>query len=165
MALKTDVFFSGSAEKCNDYIKIAEDVCRECTSEYTESLYAAIHFTDNAEIKEKNKRFRNVDRPTDVLSFPMLEAHNGKLEYSEGDTDMENGCILLGDIMVSLDKVTVQAEEYGHSVEREIAFLICHGMLHLLGYDHEHTDTEKKMIKKQKTILSRLGYKRQGEKE
>ena len=104
-------------------------------------------FTDNEYIADLNKQYRNVDGPTDVLSFAMLEG-----EPVQDATDS----IMLGDIVISLEKALQQAEEYGHGFTREIAYLTVHGVLHLLGYDHG-TDNEKKaMREKEEQILSRV---------
>ena len=100
----------------------------------------SITFTDNENIKELNKEYRDIDRETDVLSFPMDE------------DDM------LGDIVISLEKAKEQAEEYGHSIEREISFLCVHSCLHLLGYDHETSEEdEREMFAKQEEILKQIG--------
>jgi probable rRNA maturation factor len=96
----------------------------------------------NQSIHELNLRYRGIDRPTDVLSFPM-----------EDDE-------LLGDIIISIPKVQSQAEEYGHSFERELCFLAVHGFLHLLGYDHETKEEEEVMISKQERILAQVGLGR-----
>lgn len=112
----------------------------------------SVTFTDNKKIHELNLAYRNVDRPTDVLSFPLSE--NG-----EFDTDGE--AVLLGDIVLSLEKAASQAEEYGHSFEREIAFLTVHSMLHLLGYDHETSpEDEREMFQRQDAILTAAGIEK-----
>lgn len=100
----------------------------------------SVTFTDNENIRELNKEYRDIDRETDVLSFPMDE------------DDM------LGDIVISLEKAKEQAEEYGHSIEREISFLCVHSCLHLLGYDHETSEEdEKTMFGKQEEVLKEIG--------
>ena len=120
----------------------------------------SIYFVDNERIKEINKEQRNIDRPTDVLTFPMAEFCNGKLNLKTGDIDMDEGLLVLGDIIVSLERAKEQAEVYGHSLEREVLFLITHGMYHILGYDHLDDETHKEMISKQEKILNRLNLKR-----
>ena len=96
--------------------------------------------TDNEEIERVNTEFRDIARPTDVLSFPMIPfetpAGYDIVEEDESYFDLDTDELLLGDIMISVDKVFAQAEEYGHSVTREFCFLVAHSMLHLLGYDH-----------------------------
>ena len=120
----------------------------------------SIYFVDNDEIHRINKEQRDIDRPTDVLTFPMAEFENGKLNLIAGDIDPDEGLLILGDIVVSLEKAKEQAEAYGHSLEREVLFLITHGMFHILGYDHLDEETEKEMISKQEDILHKLNLKR-----
>ena len=116
--------------------------------------------TMNAEIHEMNLQFRQIDRATDVLSFPMIDyPYAGKfsfLEESEECFHPESGELLLGDIVISKEKVLSQAKEYGHSIEREYAFLIAHSMLHLFGYDHMEDVERAEMEAKQREILERL---------
>ncbi|MBQ3554468.1 MAG: rRNA maturation RNase YbeY [Clostridia bacterium] len=116
-------------------------------------------FTDNEGIREINRIQRKIDKPTDVLSFPMLEQdEEGVIIYDE---DFIEGRVFLGDIVISLEKAVVQAEEYGHSLEREIGFLAVHSLLHLLGYDHELGQAEEQeMFEKQEMILNSLGLVR-----
>ena len=108
----------------------------------------SVTFTDNEKIHELNLRFRNVDRPTDVLSFPLFDGQNGGDEFDG----------MLGDIVLSLEKAKEQADEYGHSFEREVAFLCVHSTLHLLGYDHETgEDDEADMRRRQSEIMEMMG--------
>lgn len=121
--------------------------------------------TDNGGIRELNRECRGIDRETDVLSFPNVDfVEEGVFhidEDSEADYfDPETGELLLGDIMISLDKVYEQAEEYGHSVRRELAFLVAHSMLHLCGYDHMEDADRERMEQKQEKILTGLGITR-----
>ena len=117
--------------------------------------------TDDENIHELNLEHREVDRPTDVLSFPMMELSPGqKIEVNPLELD-ESGAVMLGDIVISLDRAKAQAEEYGHSVEREISFLTVHGMLHLLGSDHELGEEEEKLhFSRQEEILEEMGIRR-----
>ena len=123
--------------------------------------------TGNEEIHEANKEFRGIDRPTDVLSFPMVD-YEVPSDFScvdenpESYLNPETDELLLGDIMISVDKVYEQANEYGHSPKREFAFLIAHSMLHLLGYDHIDEAERKVMEEKQEAILDALGITRNG---
>lgn len=121
--------------------------------------------TNNEGIHEVNKETRDIDRPTDVLSFPALEYETpGDFDFLEEEElcfHPETGELMLGDILVSVDKVYEQAEEYGHSLKREYAFLIAHSMLHLCGYDHMETNEAKVMEQKQEEVLSALGITRQ----
>ena len=122
-----------------------------------------IVLTDDKNIHEVNKEFRDIDRPTDVLSFPMVEysepADFTRLEEDDmfDMFDPESGELLLGDIMLSVEKVFSQAEEYGHSQIRELGFLIAHSMLHLFGYDHMIEEERVIMEDKQKEIMDGLG--------
>jgi len=120
----------------------------------------SISFVDNVEIKELNRQYRSIDAPTDVLSFPLLEfERNGNNEPVIKDVLIDTE-ISFGDIVISTEKVIEQSKEYGHSQERELAFLLVHGMLHLLGYDHMQESDEKIMFKKQEEILNMLNIKR-----
>lgn len=109
--------------------------------------------TDNEEIHRLNKKHRGIDRPTDVLSFPLIDFNTESIEDTEGT-------LYLGDIIISIDKAKAQAEEYGHSLERELGFLTAHSMLHLLGYDHMVPEEEKVMFAKQEEILKSIGLTR-----
>lgn len=118
-----------------------------------------VTIVDNEEICRINNEHRGKNTPTDVLSFPMLE-FDGDNEI-DAEFDMEDGAVLLGDIVISLERASEQAEEYGHSLKREVGFLTAHSMLHLLGYDHETSDEEAEiMFKKQEDILTNLGITR-----
>ncbi|MBP5427437.1 MAG: rRNA maturation RNase YbeY [Clostridiales bacterium] len=120
----------------------------------------SIYFVDNEKIQEINKKTRDVDKITDVLTFPIAEFDKGRLSLLSGDIDMDNGLLILGDIVISLEKAVFQAKEYGHSVEREILFLITHGMYHILGYDHMTPADEKEMMNRQEEVLSELNINR-----
>lgn len=121
--------------------------------------------TDDEQIQATNREFRKIDRPTDVLSFPMVDfsspADYSILEEDDSLFHPETGELLLGDIMISIPRVIAQADEYGHSTRREYAFLIAHSMLHLLGYDHMEEDERKVMEEKQKQILQQLHIERE----
>ena len=116
--------------------------------------------TENQQIREMNRNFRGIDRPTDVLSFPMIDFETpgtfGFLEDRDDCFDPESGELVLGDIVISKEKVLEQAEAYGHSVKREFAFLIAHSVLHLTGYDHMEEEERLRMEKKQKEILEKI---------
>lgn len=120
----------------------------------------SVSIVDNAEIREINRQFRNIDRATDVLSFPMLTFAEGEIAERN-----ENGEILLGDIIISLERAREQAAEYGHSLLRELAFLTAHSMLHLLGYDHMEPEEEAEMFRRQREILLQAGFPREGREE
>lgn len=127
--------------------------------EFDLDVEISVSIVDNNEIRQINKEFRGIDKETDVLSFPLLEYdENGNYISEDFSEDDEN--ILLGDIIISWDKVISQAEEYGHGLERELGFLVVHSMLHLLGYDHEEPEQEKEMFALQDVILNKIGLMR-----
>lgn len=121
---------------------------------FSGSAEISVRFVDDEVIHALNREYRNVDRSTDVLSFPLGE--NGVY-----DINNDTGAKMLGDIVISIDHAVNQAEMYGHSLEREIGFLTVHSMLHLLGYDHENGGLEAvRMREKEETALTQLGLKR-----
>lgn len=156
---KANVLFSNSQSsvKITPALRSLVIKCCDAVLEHekiSDDAQISVTFVDNVQIHELNREYRNVDRPTDVLSFPLGE--NG--EY---DIDNSSGAILLGDIVISAEKALEQAEEYGHSPEREIAFLTVHSMLHLLGYDHETSKKdEEQMFALQEKILESIGMTR-----
>ncbi|MFQ3542735.1 rRNA maturation RNase YbeY [Halobacillus rhizosphaerae] len=115
----------------------------------------SISFVDNDRIQELNKQYRDKDRPTDVISFAMQEQGEGEM-----DIKGEGIPLMLGDIIISVDKAKEQAEDYDHSYERELGFLALHGFLHLLGYDHMNEEEELKMFGRQEEILHEFGLQR-----
>ena len=121
--------------------------------------------TDDEQIQATNREFRQIDRPTDVLSFPMVDfpspADYSILEEDDSLFHPETGELLLGDIMISIPRVIAQADEYGHSTRREYAFLIAHSMLHLLGYDHMEEEERKVMEEKQRQVLQQIHIERE----
>ncbi len=124
--------------------------------EFGDSAEISVRFVDNEQIKELNSEFRDIDKATDVLSFPLGE--NGVYDHNPA-----TGAALLGDIVISMQRAMEQAEEYGHSLDREVAFLTVHSMLHLLGYDHVNGGLEAlRMREKEETVLTQLGLKRNG---
>lgn len=148
-----------------------EEIIREMVEaalDYEDCPYEAevnVVLTDNPSIHQVNLEYRGMDRPTDVLSFPMVEYETpSDFEHVEemfADCfNPETGELMLGDIMISVDKVEEQAEEYGHSQTRELAFLTAHSMLHLLGYDHMDEAEGAVMEQKQREILESRGYTR-----
>ena len=134
------------------YEKI-EDIVEEVLDYegYSDDYDISISFVDNKEIHELNKQFRGVDRATDVLSFPMLSDEFEDVEYEE---------MSLGDIVVSLERALEQSIEYGHSFEREVCFLVCHSMFHLLGYDHDTDENTREMREKEEAVLTKLNITR-----
>lgn len=120
----------------------------------------SVMFVDDEEIHTLNKLHRNIDRSTDVLSFPMYEYDEEGNIIEEFSDFNQNGELLLGDIVISLEHAAAQAEEYGHSFERELGFLTVHSMLHLFGYDHMTEEDEKEMFSYQEEILGKAGLER-----
>lgn len=120
----------------------------------------SVMFVDDEEIHTLNKLHRNIDRSTDVLSFPMYEYDEEGNIIEEFSDFNKNGELLLGDIVISLEHAAAQAEEYGHSFERELGFLTVHSMLHLFGYDHMTKEEEKEMFSYQEEILHKAGLER-----
>ncbi|MBO5409518.1 MAG: rRNA maturation RNase YbeY [Clostridia bacterium] len=117
----------------------------------------SITVTDNETIREVNKEQRQIDKPTDVLSFPMLFFQAPEvLEHplTEWDYDPETNKVVLGDILISHEKIREQAQEYGHTFEKELCYLVLHGILHLFGYDHMNDDDKKVMRQREKEILA-----------
>ena len=129
-------------------------------------IEASLTITDSEGIHELNKEFRGIDSPTDVLSFPNVSYENaGDFSVLLGEQlvdllDPDTGKIMFGDIVINEDRVRSQAEDYGHSVKREFAFLVAHSMLHLCGYDHMEEEEAKVMEKKQEDALGELGITR-----
>ena len=145
-----------------DYETVIKNVI-EAVLDYEKCPYEAqvyVLLTDNEEIHQINREHRQIDRPTDVLSFPMLPfetpADYSVAEDDESCFDLDSGELLLGDIMISAERAAAQAEEYGHSVKREYAFLITHSMLHLMGYDHMVPEDAALMEAHQREILNTL---------
>ena len=119
-----------------------------------------VRLTDDSGIREINLEMREVDRPTDVLSFPAFDLTPGVLPGEE-DADPGTGLVPLGDMVLSMERVQVQAREYGHSNRRELAYLVVHSVLHLLGYDHLDEGPEKaRMRAREEEIMARLGLER-----
>ncbi len=115
-----------------------------------------VTLVDDDEIHQLNKEYRGIDRPTDVLSFAMNEGEEIDIDYEDVEEEMEGFEDTLGDIVISIPRAIAQAEEYGHSFERELGFLTVHGFLHLIGYDHENEEEEKVMFAKQEKVLEQL---------
>ena len=156
----------GDLELDLNYQEVAQRV-GDVVLDYEQCPYESeveLLLTMDEEIREMNREFRDIDRATDVLSFPMIAyespADFAFLEEDESCFDPDTGELMLGNIVISKQKVVEQAEEYGHTVEREYAFLIAHSMLHLLGYDHMEEEERAVMEKKQREILDGLGITR-----
>ena len=121
----------------------------------------SVMLTDDEGIHRVNNEFRGVDRATDVLSFPMNELTPGEFDAEECERDMDTGAVLLGDIVLNLERARAQAAEYGHSYTREVAFLTVHSVLHLLGYDHlTSEEADRDMRARQDAVLGMMGIAR-----
>ncbi|NMM51510.1 rRNA maturation RNase YbeY [Paenibacillus aquistagni] len=123
----------------------------------------ALTFVDNEDIHELNRDYRGIDRPTDVLSFAQHESTDEELDILyevEDESELAQIGDMLGDIIISVERAQEQAEEFGHSIERELGFLFVHGFLHLLGYDHQDEASEKVMMDKQELVLQKIGLTR-----
>ncbi len=167
-------FYVDTETECRlpfDIREVAENVAQAVLAAEQCPYAAQVNFllTDNAGIRERNRRFRGIDQQTDVLSFPNLSyeapADFSGAEQSFADCfDPDSGELMLGDIVVSQEMVFSQAEEYGHSPLREFAFLIAHSMLHLCGYDHMEENEAAVMEQKQEEVLSSLHITREEKK-
>lgn len=142
--------------------KLIEATIESCVkAENLEAAYeVSVLIVDDREIRAINKEHRAIDKATDVLSFPMAEFVKGELVSDEGDYDPEFDELMLGDIIISAETAKRQSQEYGHSFERELAFLTAHSCFHLLGYDHMDEAEEKIMIEKQEGVLGQMGLTR-----
>ena len=159
---ETRVTFPFSVEKIVEQVVEAVLDAENCPYE----VQVNVLLTDNAGIHNFNRDYRGVDRETDVLSFPML-SYSAPGDFSfldrecEDDFNPDTGEAILGDIIISVDKVKEQAASYGHSEKREFAFLIVHSMLHLFGYDHMTEEEATEMEEKQEAVLGSLGITRE----
>ena len=158
-----------SIENMQEDVEVAGDMSNILDRAVKLSLSAAgldidaeVNFllADNEKMREINFQCRGVDKPTDVLSFPMVEKSEGRLKPQPWDFCMDSGRLLLGDVAISMETAKKQAAEYGHSFEREFAFLAVHGIFHLLGYDHDTEENERAMFENQEIVLRQLGLKR-----
>lgn len=157
--MKIITFLSNEQEKIEPPQDI-ENLIEICTAAALEeegiddTAEVSVTLVDNEGIRRLNKEHRDIDRETDVLSFPLGDDDGYEI-------DPDNDAIMLGDIVISLEKAALQAQEYGHSYRREVAFLITHSLFHLLGYDHVNSEEEEKeMFGKQEKVLEKLGITR-----
>ena len=145
----------------NDYEELINNVLTKAFKEEgldEINMYVNVILTNPKNIKETNKKFRNIDRETDVLSFPMFERN--EIDAIIKEEQKFQAQEVLGDIMISIQRVEQQAKEYGHSFERELAYMLIHGFYHLMGYDHMNEEEKKEMRAKEETILNLLNIKR-----
>lgn len=141
-----------------EYVDLIQQLLTYAAKEegVTQESELSINFVDNREIQIINRNYRQIDSPTDVISFALEEMGEGELEIIGEDIPL-----ILGDIVISIDKAKEQAEEYNHGLERELGFLTLHGFLHLLGYDHMKEADEKKMFARQEELLNGFGLSRE----
>lgn len=140
----------------SEYEKIIEQVLKKCFKEENMDklgLYVSVTLTCPSYIKKINSEYRNIDKETDVLSFPMFEKEEIDKIVLEQNNIVQD---VLGDIIVSVDRVKEQSIEYGHSFERELSYMIVHGFYHLMGYDHMEEEEKKIMRLKEENILNKL---------
>lgn len=150
--------FLDETEKVDEsHIQLVEDLLQHAAKilNIVDDSEVSVTFVTNDKIQEINRDYRGKDQPTDVISFALEELGEGEVEIVGEDIPR-----ILGDIIISIDRAKEQAEEYGHSFERELGFLAVHGLLHLLGYDHMTEEDEKVMFSKQEEILSSFGLGR-----
>ena len=147
-------------EENNDYDKIIKPVLKECYKEENlldSNLIIQITLTNPKNIRKFNKEYRNIDKETDVLSFPMFEKEELDDKIKNKDFSHED---ILGDMVISIERVHEQAKEYGHSFERELSYMVVHSFYHLMGYDHIEEDDKKIMRQKEENILQKLNITR-----
>ena len=153
-------------EKNEKYESTIKEVVEECfkTEKLDKTnLYISITLTEPNEIEKINKEYRNIDKPTDVLSFPMFEKEelDSFIKENSKNTNVNIQADILGDVVISIPRVYEQAEEYGHSFERELSYMVVHGFYHLMGYDHMEEADKKVMRSKEEAVLDRLGIRRE----
>ena len=159
MRITSEITLKGVEEKDSheDLIDRVVEKCFEIENLDENKVYVAITLTTPEEIREINKEFRKIDKETDVLSFPIFEKKDIDMLRKNGeivDEDMPQD--VLGDIIISMKKVEEQAKEYGHSFERELAYMVVHGFYHLMGYDHMVEEDKKVMREKEEKVLESL---------
>ena len=156
---KYEIIYKDIKEE-NRYEAIVKKVFDKCFEEENlqdAKLYITVTLTNPENIQKINKEYRNIDKSTDVLSFPMFEKNELQKKMKEKDFLHED---ILGDIIISIQKVEEQAKEYGHSFERELSYMLVHGFYHLMGYDHIEKADKKEMREKEKKILEELKIER-----
>lgn len=148
-----------------DLIQIVVDKCFEEENIKNSNVYLNVILTQPQYIRSLNKQFRNIDKETDVLSFPMFEREEIetviKSNLLKKDIIPEGAQEVLGDIVISIPRVEEQAKEYGHSVQRELAYMIVHGFYHIMGYDHMNDEEKKEMRSKEENVLEKLNITRE----
>lgn len=165
----TEIIFEDILEN-SEYQELAEKVIQKCFEVENinpTSFYICVTFTTPTNIRQANKQYRNIDKETDVLSFPMFEkeeldkmVESHTIEEWKQNTENEALQEILGDIIISITRVEEQAKEYGHSFERELAYMLVHGFYHLRGYDHMEEEEKKVMREKEENVLEQLDIMR-----
>lgn len=151
------IFDYWEIEEKGKYEELSKKViekCFETENIENKNLYINVIFTIPKKIREINKEYRNIDKETDVLSFPMYE--RGEILKIKDDSEADT----MGDIIISIERVKEQAEEYGHSFERELAYMLVHGFYHLMGYDHMEEEEKREMREKEEYVLNKLNILR-----
>jgi len=147
-----------------EHISLIESIVEECLKDFSKKvkneIAVSIIIVEDEEMRRINMQHRNIDRPTDVLSFPMFEIDPFGDDEPEIEVDFDTNCVMLGDIVISAEITCRQAEKYGHSFHREIGFLVSHGVYHMLGYDHETIEDEEMMTGMQEKVLISIGLAR-----
>lgn len=165
MPITSEIILKGIDEKDSneDLIEKVINKCFEIENLDENKVYISITLTTPDEIRSINKQFRNIDKETDVLSFPIFEKKDLEMfRKSEDDAQQEDTLQdVLGDIIISIQRVKEQAKEYGHSFERELAYMLVHGFYHLMGYDHMNDDDKKIMREKEEKVLESLDIVRE----
>ena len=158
--MKTTVYFTDNQKRYKIGFKtkslIKKAIKRTLKhEEFAQNAEISVTFVNNKSIHKLNLEYRGKDRPTDVLSFPMWD------DGFYGEVDIATNAVMLGDIVISTEKAVEQAEEYGHSVRREAAYLCIHGILHLLGYDHMTDEDKCEMRAREEELLSQINFTRE----
>lgn len=156
MSLNIDIF-DETNELSEEMLELLQDLLQYSAEKegVEDGAELSVTIVTNERIQEINKEYRNKDYPTDVISFALEEMGEGEMEISGFEQPR-----VLGDIIISIEKAKEQADEYGHSLKRELGFLTVHGFLHLLGYDHMEEDEEKMMFSRQRELLDGYGLQR-----
>jgi len=152
----------GEIEFKNDLLQVYETVANHVS--FPKKVNVNLTFVTNEEIRELNKLTRNIDKVTDVLTYPYVDLKVGKklkLADYKANVDFDSGLLTIGDIYICLDRAKEQAKEFNHSLRREVCFLLCHGLLHIAGYDHIQKADEEQMTSKQEEIMNELGITRE----
>lgn len=155
----------GAPQDVRQMLNRVSQLC--CAQEGIEDMMSFGRLVDDLQIRELNRAFRSIDKPTDVLSFPSISYAPGKtardsLKRLRRERDPESGLCVLGDFVISLPRARAQAEEYGHSLRRELCYLTAHAQFHLMGYDHERESDKAAMREKEERVMNQMQLTREG---